>query len=62
MLADVVFGSFFTELGGPRHVRFPTGGDRTADIAGGLVRADSVEKVFFGWRTKFLKAADAFCI
>jgi hypothetical protein len=26
----------------------------------GLLRADTVEKVFWGWRTKFSRAADAF--
>jgi hypothetical protein len=31
--------SFSTELGCPRHVRFTPDGDQTADIAGGLVRA-----------------------
>jgi hypothetical protein len=30
---------FSTELGGPRHVRFPPDSDRTADIAGGPFRA-----------------------
>ena len=29
--------------------------------AGCLLLADSVEKVFLGRRTKFLRAADAFC-
>jgi hypothetical protein len=36
--------SFSTELGRPRHVRFPPDSDRTADIASGPVRA------FFGPR------------
>jgi hypothetical protein len=31
-----------------RHVRYPPDSDRTADIAGGPVRADIVAKVFFG--------------
>jgi hypothetical protein len=32
-------GSFATEMDCPRHVRFPSDSDRTADIAGGPVRA-----------------------
>src|ERR1700676_215347 len=37
---DVGFGSFSTELGRPRDVRFPSDSDRTADIASGPVRAN----------------------
>jgi hypothetical protein len=34
-------GSFATELDSERHVRFTTVSDRTADIAGGPVRANT---------------------
>ena len=34
-------GSFSTEMGFPRHVRFTPGSDRIADMAGGPVRANS---------------------
>ena len=37
--AHVRVGSFATELGYSRHVRFPPESDRTAGIAGGPVRA-----------------------
>ena len=38
---DVCSGSFSTKLGCPRHVRFTPDSDRTADIAGGSVRASN---------------------
>src|SRR6266436_3981761 len=38
---DHTFGSFATELGVPRHVRFTPVSDRIADIAGGPFRAKS---------------------
>jgi len=38
-VADVQDWSFATELGCPRHVRFPPDSDRIADIAGGPFRA-----------------------
>jgi hypothetical protein len=42
-------GSIATEMGCPRNVRYAPDSDRTADIAGGPVRADFVAKVFLGW-------------
>src|SRR5260370_24171574 len=39
LLPNVRDGSISTELGCPRHVRFPPDSDLTADIAGGPVRA-----------------------
>jgi hypothetical protein len=39
--ADFRYGSFSTELGRPRDVRFPSDSDRTADIASGPVRANA---------------------
>ena len=39
--SEVSFGSITTEIGFPRHVRFPQDSDQTADIAGGPVRAKS---------------------
>ena len=39
------YGSFATEMGLSHHVRFPPVSDRTANIAGGPVRADIVAKV-----------------
>ena len=41
-------GSITAEIGRPPDVRFPLDSDRIADLAGGPVSADSVEKVFFG--------------
>ncbi len=41
LLPNVRDGSISTELGCPRHVRFPPDSDLTADIAGGPVRANS---------------------
>jgi hypothetical protein len=38
---NVRWGSFGTKLDRPRHVRFTSYRDRTADIAGGPVRANS---------------------
>jgi hypothetical protein len=38
---DVSVGSFSTEMDLPRHVRFTSGNDQTADIAGGPVRANN---------------------
>jgi hypothetical protein len=59
-LGNVQFGSKATELGCPRHVRFPPDSDHRAEMPGGLVRADIVAKVILGSRTKILRAADAF--
>jgi hypothetical protein len=57
---DFRFGSN-SEVGARnRHVRFHPDSYQTADIAGGPFRADIVAKVFSGWRTKILRAADAF--
>jgi hypothetical protein len=42
VVTNVCFGSFATKLDRPRHVRFPPDSDRTADIAGGPVRAISI--------------------
>jgi hypothetical protein len=39
VVADDRCGSFSTELGCPRHVRFTPDSDRTADIVGGPFRA-----------------------
>src|SRR5471032_1046905 len=41
MAASLAARSFSTELGRPRHVRFPPDSDQTADIAGGPKRAKS---------------------
>jgi len=46
-------GSIATEMDASHHVRFTPGSDRTADIAGGPVRADSVAKVPKRHATKF---------
>jgi len=43
--SDFRFGSFSTKLVGPSYVRYSPDSDRTADITGGPVRADTVEKV-----------------
>jgi hypothetical protein len=39
VVADDRCGSFSTELGCPRHVRFTPDSDRTADVVGGPLRA-----------------------
>src|SRR6266849_5947439 len=47
--SGVRFGSFSTELGYPPHVRFTPDSDRTADIAGGPVRANNGSHFDFVW-------------
>jgi hypothetical protein len=42
--ANVSVGSFATEMGCPRDVRFPSDSDRTADTAGDPVRAISDQR------------------
>ena len=44
----------------PAHVRFGAPSGLKSDIAPCPVRADIVAKVFSGWRTKILRAAEAF--